>query len=228
MAEDTASALFGVEGLRVFDAEREADGSLTVWVVTDHPGAASCPDCGTVSGRVHEHLLTRPRDLRQGRDEVLVTWCKRRWTCGSEECARVTFTESLPEIPSRCRVTGRLRGLLGAEVAGRGCTVAEAARWHHVSWPVTHQAFIDQADPVLAQPPGLVAHLGIDEHRRGRSRWRADEETGEYLLLADRSFRNPANQRRRVRTACTRRRDRPCSPTAQRSRLVTGRPPDPG
>ncbi len=42
------------------------------------------------------------------------------------------------------------------------------------------------------------------------------------------SFRNPANQRRRVGIACTRRRDRPCSPTAQRSRLVTGRPPDPG
>jgi hypothetical protein len=31
-----------------------------------------------------------------------------------------------------------------------------------------------------------VAHLGIDEHRRGRPRWRTDEETGEYVLLADR------------------------------------------
>jgi transposase len=34
--------------------------------------------------------------------------------------------------------------------------------------------------------PALVAHLGIDEHRRGRPRSRADKETGEYLLLADR------------------------------------------
>ena len=70
MADDTASVLFGVEGLRVTDAEREADGSLTVWVVTDHPGAASCPGCGTVSGRVHEHLLTWPRDVRQGLGEA--------------------------------------------------------------------------------------------------------------------------------------------------------------
>jgi transposase len=31
-----------------------------------------------------------------------------------------------------------------------------------------------------------VAHLGINEHRRGRPRWRLDEETGEYVLLADR------------------------------------------
>ena len=31
-----------------------------------------------------------------------------------------------------------------------------------------------------------VAHLGIDEHRRGRPRWTRDADTGEYLLLADR------------------------------------------
>lgn len=67
--------LFGVEGLRVTDAEREADGSLTVWVVTDHPGAAACPGCGTASGRVHEDVLSWPRDLRQGLDEVTVAWC---------------------------------------------------------------------------------------------------------------------------------------------------------
>jgi len=186
VAEDTASALFGVAGLRVADAEREADGSLTVWVTTDHPGAAVCPDCGTLSGRVHEHVLTRPRDLRRGLDEVTVAWCKRRWKCGNQECPRVTFTESLPAIGPRCRLTSRLRGLLGTEVAGRGCTVAEASRWQHVSWPVAHQAFIDQAGPVLAQALAPVAHLGIDEHRRGRPRWRVDEQTGEYLPLADR------------------------------------------
>ncbi len=184
--EDTASALFGVEGLRVFDADAGADGSVTVWVVTDHPGAASCPDCGTVSGRVHEYVLTRPRDLRRGLDEITVAWCKRRWKCASQQCARKTFTESLPAIPPRCRLTSRLRGLLAAEVAERGCTVAEAGRWQHVSWPVTHAAFAERADPLLAQAPALVAHLGIDEHRRGRPRWRIDEETGEYLLLADR------------------------------------------
>jgi len=50
-----------------------------VWAVTDDPGAAACPDCGTVSGRVHEYLLTRPRDLRRGREEVSVCWLKRPW-----------------------------------------------------------------------------------------------------------------------------------------------------
>ena len=41
------------------------------------------------------------------------------------------------------------------------------------------------------------------------------------------AFRNPANQRRRVRTACTRGTRRRNMP-ARRSRLVTGRQPDPG
>ena len=31
-----------------------------------------------------------------------------------------------------------------------------------------------------------MAHLGIDEHRRGRPRWQLDEQTGEYVQLADR------------------------------------------
>ena len=41
------------------------------------------------------------------------------------------------------------------------------------------------------------------------------------------SFRNPANQRRRVRIACTRGTRRSRAVTPRRSRLVTGRQPDP-
>jgi transposase len=186
LAEDIASALFGVDGLRVVEAESAADGTLTVWAVTGHPDAAVCPGCGTRAGRVHEHVLARPRDQRRGLDEVSLCWLKRRWKCGNDGCGRTTFTESLPEVPAGGRLTGRLRALLGAEVAERGCTVTEAGWRQHVSWPVTHAAFAGRADPVLAAPMAAVAHLGIDEHRRGRPRWRADEDSGEYVLLADR------------------------------------------
>src|SRR5258708_20433984 len=51
---DTASVLFGVEGLQVTDAGAGADGTLEVWAVTDHPAAAACPDCGAVPGRAHQ------------------------------------------------------------------------------------------------------------------------------------------------------------------------------
>jgi len=186
VVQDRASALFGVDGLRVVEADAEADGSFTVWVATDHPGAGACPDCGTFSGRVHEYVLTRPRDLRRGLDEVSACWLKRRWKCGNSECGRRTFTEALPQVPRRCRLTARLRQLAGAEVAGRGCTVTEAGRWQQVSWPTAHRAFIDQAEPVLGQPAAPVMYLGIDEHRRGRPRFAVDAGSGEYVLLADR------------------------------------------
>ena len=178
--------LFGVEGLQVTDVEAGPDGMLEVWAVTDHPPAATCPDCGTASSRVHDTVLVRPRDVRRAGDLVAVRWVKRRWKCEEPGCERKTFTEWLPQVPPRCRLTGRLRDQAGAEVAERGITPAEAARHAGVSWPVAHQAFAAAADPVLEQPPAPVAHLGIDEHRRGRPRWRRDEQTGEYVLLADR------------------------------------------
>lgn len=178
--------LFGVEGLRVTEAEREPDGTLTVWAVTGHPGAAACPGCGTVAGRVHDRVVTRPRDVRGAGDVVRVRWVKRRWKCGLPSCPRKTFTESVPRVPARHRVTGRLRDLVGSEVAERGITVAEAARHAGVSWPVAHAAFAGRADEVLAAPAGPVARLGIDEHRRGKPRFARDQQAGEYVLLADR------------------------------------------
>jgi transposase len=184
--EDTASALFGVEGLRVTDVQDGPGGVLEVWAVTDYPAAAACPDCGMISGRVHETVLARPRDVHRAADPVDLRWVKVRRKCGNGECPRKTFTEWVPGLPPRCRITTRLREQAGAEVTERGITPAEAARHAGISWPVAHDAFAAAAGPVLEQAPAPVAHLGIDEHRRGRPRRRIDEQTGEYLLLADR------------------------------------------
>ncbi|MBV9448595.1 MAG: ISL3 family transposase [Streptosporangiaceae bacterium] len=182
MVYDTASALFGVEGLRVTDTEAGAGGAVEVWVVTGYPDAAACPECGTVSDRVHETVVTRPRDARRAGDAVDLHWVKVRRKCGNRQCPRKTFTEWVPQVPARCRITARLREQAAHEVTGRGITPAEAARHAGISWPVAHDAFAAAADPVLDQVPAPVAHLGIDEHRRGRARFAVDE----YLLLADR------------------------------------------
>jgi hypothetical protein len=81
-------------------------------------------------------------------------------------------------------MASRLFALDGAEVV----EVDAEAGGSRTVWvrPAAPQAFAARADPVLEQPPSLVAHLGIDEHRRGRPRWLTDEGTGEYVLLADR------------------------------------------
>jgi transposase len=181
-----ASRLFALDGVQVAEVDAEAGGGRTVWVVTADRQAAACPGCGTVSARVKGYVTTRPADLRHGQDKIAVVWVKRRLECREPSCPRKTFTESLAQVPPRCRVTTRLRGHAAGLVADGGRTVAQAARECGLSWPVVHEAFADRADPVLGQPPALAAHLGIDEHRRGRPRWRIDADTGEYVLLADR------------------------------------------
>ncbi len=186
MFHDTASVLFGVEGLQLTDADEGADGTLEVWAVTDYPAAAACPGCGTVSGRVYETVVTRPRDVRRAGDAVDLRWVKVRRKCENQKCPRKTFTEWVPPLPPRCRITARLREQAAHEVTERGITPAEAARHAGISWPVAHEAFAAATDPVLDQPAAPVAHLGMDEHRRGRARFAVDQQTGEYTVLADR------------------------------------------
>ena len=179
-----ASALLGIDGVTVTEAEEEAGGRLTVWARVSCP--ARCPLCGTVSGRVHDRVVTCPRDVRYGSREVDLFLEKRRLACGNGDCPQGTFTEWAPQVPPRCRITRRLLEHCGDEIAERGITPAESARHNGVSWPSAHGAFGEKADAVLGEEIAPVAHLGIDEHRRGRARWRRDEKTGEYVLLADR------------------------------------------
>ena len=186
MFHDTASALFGVPGLRVTDADPGPSGAVEVWAVTDCEGSAACPDCGTESSRVHEMVLTCPKDTRRAGDPVDLNWVKLRLKCVNTACGRVTFTERVPAVPPGCRIMPRLREQCADEVASRGITPAEAARHAGVSRPVAQDAFTARADEILEPGPEPVVYLGIDEHRRGRPRWRRDEETGQYVTLADR------------------------------------------
>jgi len=73
-------------------------------------------------------LEPRPRDVRRAADPVDLRWVKVRRKCGNPECPRKTFTEWVPAVPPRCRITTRLREQAGAEVTERGITPAEAAR----------------------------------------------------------------------------------------------------
>ena len=186
MFQDTGSALFGVPGLRVTDAGPAPSGAVEIWAVADSGDAAACPDCGTVSARVHDTVVTCPKDVRRAGDPVELNWVKRRLKCENAACGRRTFTERVPGIPPGCRVLPRLKEQCAGEVADRGITPAEAARHAGVSRPVAQDAFTARADAMLGQDPEPVVHLGIDEHRRGRARWRKDEETGKYVQLADR------------------------------------------
>jgi hypothetical protein len=98
----------------------------------------------------------------------------------------VTFTESLPGLPRRDRLTWRLREQVAAAVGEQGRCVAEVAATHAVCWHTAHRAFVDGVDPRLATEPEPVAHLGVDEVRRGRPRVDRDPDTGQTRQTADR------------------------------------------
>jgi len=176
--------MLGIEGVMVTEAEREPSGRLSVWAKVTAP--AACPGCGTVSEKVHQYVLTAPRDVRICGEDADLFLVRRRIECVVPGCDTGTFTEWVPQLPPRCQITRRLLEHAGAEVAERGITPAEAARHNRISWPSAHGAFTQAAGRLLGEEIAPVACLGIDEHRRGRPRWRKDTDTGEYVQLADR------------------------------------------
>lgn len=171
MVNDT-TLLFGLDGVQVVRVALDEDDIPMLALVTASKQARCCPGCGLRSRHVHSWVRTRPRDLPVAGRRTALTWSKRRWWCRNPVCRRATFTESVPQIPSRSRLTCRLRASIGAAVADQGRTVIQAARDHGVSWPVAQAAFATRAQMVLPRKTPPVARLGIDEIRRGRARFR--------------------------------------------------------
>lgn len=184
---DPGTLLLGIEGLAVAAVEGDADegeGRL-VHVVIEEVGAAACPACGVLSSSVKEHVTTRPRDVPYGPDPIRLVWHKTRWRCRETLCPRKTFTECLPTVPARSRLTTRLRAECGQLVADTDSCVPAAGLWYGVSWPIAHAAYVAYVQPVLEQPLPDVRVLGIDETRRGKPKWAQDADTGRWQMVAD-------------------------------------------
>jgi transposase len=162
------------------------DGGVRVVHVVTAPGRPVCPDCATASEHPKCYVVTSPRDLPAGGLPVRLVWHKRRWYCRSAGCRRASFTEAVPQVPPRARITSRLRVAAGVAVRDGGCTIAQSARDHGLSWPTVAAAFTAVARLVLPDEPPETALLGIDETRRGRPRYRLDPHTGQRVCTAER------------------------------------------
>jgi transposase len=185
-AGSDASRLFDLEGLAVQRVDRDAFGGRVVHVVTRDETASACPSCGVVSSSVKGRVRTRPRDIPYGAAALRVVWHKRRWRCIETPCTRGSFTEQVPAVPARARLTCRLRAELGHAVAEQRRCVSEAAASYGVAWRTVHAAYIAHVEATLAEPLPAVVVLGIDETRRGRPVWRRDPDTGRWVLACDR------------------------------------------
>ena len=181
-----ATVLLGIAGLAVENMTLEVDGARVAHVVTADEGAAACPVCGVVSTSVRGHAVTRPRDVPYGDTPVQLVWRKRRWRCREAACPRGSFTESLPEVTARARVTTRLRRECGAGIANRFSCVQAGALHYRISWPVAHRAYVAHVEQTLAAPLPPVCVLGIDETRRGKIKWEQDPATGRWRVAHDR------------------------------------------
>lgn len=184
MVNDTTK-LLGLEGVRVIGVDVWADGVPCVALATADEAARHCPACGFLSTRAHSRVATRPRDVAVAGRRTELIWHKRRWWCLEASCPRTTFTESIPQVPPRSRLTTRLREALGADVGDRGRTVTQTGRDHGVSWPVVMGAVRRHAAGVLPQKDPEVRALGIDETRRGKPRFRYDEVLEHWQVVAD-------------------------------------------
>jgi Helix-turn-helix domain of transposase family ISL3 len=117
-----------------------------------------------------------------GDRQVLLDWRKTRWHCDTPGCEQGTFTEWLPAVKRRARLTSRLRTCLGEAVGDDLTPATAAARRYGVSDRTAARAFTAYADEQLAglderQDP--VQAAGVDEFRRGAPADRTDPETGE-------------------------------------------------
>ncbi|MEU4642892.1 transposase family protein [Micromonospora sp. NPDC023814] len=88
-----------------------------VHLITADEQAQHCPDCGTRARRFKGRRVTRPRDLPVGGRRPRLVWTRYRWRCDEPACRRRSFTESVPAVPPRKRLTSRLRATAGPAVA---------------------------------------------------------------------------------------------------------------
>ena len=181
-----ASRLLDLDGLAVERIESDTFGARVVHLVTADETASACPSCGVFSVSVKGRVCTRPRDIPYGTRVLRLIWHRRRWRCKERLCPQASFTESLPAVRARSRLTTRLRTELGDAIAEQGRVVSESAAHYGVDWSIVHAAFVEHVRVPLAAPLAPVKDLGIDETRRGKPIWARDPDTGRWELVADR------------------------------------------
>ncbi|MFD9465445.1 transposase family protein [Streptomyces sp. NPDC060027] len=112
------------DGIDEVEVEAVAAAFGTVEVVArGRAVAATCPDCGRFSDRVHDRYQRRLKDLSLAEQGFVIRLTVRRFICGSADCPRRTFAEPFFRLAAPyARFTTRLNHTLervGLALAGR-------------------------------------------------------------------------------------------------------------
>ncbi|WP_338017475.1 ISL3 family transposase [Streptomyces adustus] len=145
-------------------------GVLRIAASTKDGTAAVCPECGTLSTRVHSRYGRTIADAPVGTQPVLIELSVRRLFCDNSNCARVTFAEQVEGLTSRygrrTPVLQRVVGALGVVLAARA-----VVRMGLVLGIVVSRMTVLRVVMALPEPAWAVPRvLGVDEFatRKGR------------------------------------------------------------
>jgi len=103
---------------------------------------------------------------------VSAIWRRRRWFCDNTACSKKTFSEATAQVPAYARSTGWLREALVAVVTTSGRAASEVAAAFSVSWWLVQTDWTPAAALITDIDTMLVRHIGIDERRLRRVRYR--------------------------------------------------------
>lgn len=140
------------------------EGDTLIVTASSIAGEASCPLCGTASGRVHSRYERRVSDLPCGGRGVLLRIVARRFRCLAPHCRRRIFAERFQDgiLPPRSRRTTRLECIvhhLGLALGGRpGASFAK-----RLMLPVSNDTLlrvVRRCSSRPAEPPRVV---GVDD-----------------------------------------------------------------
>jgi transposase len=180
---DGSSLLLDLDGVVVESVQRLEDGTRLVHVLTAPEWVGICPACGERSSRSKGWVYTGPRDVQVGPDRPVLRWRKRKWLCPSMVCERKVFTESVPGVPARARVTPRAKASMASAVLDEDRSVAAVAGQYGCGWHTVHDHVITVAEEALEVELEPVAVLGIDETRRGKAKWEHDPALGRRVWV---------------------------------------------
>lgn len=157
------------DGLEV-TATTVTPSELVVSLVSLRP-TSICPQCSTMSSRIHSTYVRHPRDLPCIGRPVRVLLTVKKFVCGCPTCPQKLFAERLPDmIAVSSRLTCRLRE--GVQSIGFATTGKGGERLSsRLGAPVSDATILRSLYLApLPQPPVAPQIIGIDDwsYRRGQ------------------------------------------------------------